>query len=260
MTEGFLTEQKKIYKNVALIVTHLSELLKHVAKNKIENFDSVMCLKENFTLKQIPNIQKIVGDAGKSQKTTTKGDISFLKIEDLLGYLKISNALRSEFDHRVIFLALTGLRFQSSLDIKINSTYVQKACKICSNTKICSQPTSKCFDRIKIHTTKTTEHEFPIIPQAYKSFVYLRDSKSNSSKYYAEISRKFNNHLKNRHNLTSHSLRKFLPNFVSDFSSSCNTGNWKGPSGLANMKKFYLQREFKYVSIFMMLRDSGLIC
>lgn len=259
--EGFLQEQRGFYKNVAIIVTHLSETLKFIAKNKVDNFEGLMCLRDNFSLKEIPNIQQLISPAAASpQKRVRLEDVSFLRIDDFLKYIKIKNSERSSFDHRLIFMTLTGIRFQSSLNLKDNSSFLKRLCSKCQDIQICSQPTSDCFNRVKIFETKTTAHEFPLVPQASNSYKFLLSQPDNDSKYYSVISRSFNKTLKDRHNITSHALRKFLPNFLSDFSSSNNTGNWKGNAGLANMKKFYLQRDFKYISIFVMLRDSGFFC
>ena len=221
----------------------------------------MFCYREGFSLKKIPNIQALM----IKEQTTSKSDkkrqeIKFLKFEDLVEFLKIPSQHRSTFDHRLIFLAFSGLRFQSSLDLKINSCFVKKSCKRCKDFKVCAQPTSDCFNCIRILNTKTTEHVFPILPQAWESYQTLYSDHNNTSQRYNLISNDFNKTLKEKLNLTSHSLRKFLPNLMTDFSSACNTGNWKGASGYENMRNFYLQKNFKYVVLYTMLRHSGLSC
>ena len=246
-----------MYKNISLIITHLSELLKFIAKNKEQNFSNMFCYRENFSLKSIPNIQNLMSD---SRKRSDNVDVCFLKAEDLIEYLKIPSRLRSDFEHRLIFLAVSGVRFQSSLDLNSNSRLDKKLCLFCSDFNVCTHVTSKCFNYVRILNTKTTEHGFPILPQAWESFKFLQGDPFNISANYTKISKDFNQRLKEKHNLTSHALRKFLPNLMTDFSSSCNTGNWQGPSGLENMKKFYLQKDFKYIVLYMILRQSGLLC
>ena len=123
--------------------------MKNIARNKVENFDDLMCLKDNFSLKEIPNIRGIISDGDQGQRRKSKVDeVSFLKIDDLVSYLKIPIADRTRDNHRIIFLALSGLRFQSSLDLKTNSTFVKKICSKCHVFEVCPQPTSTCFNRI----------------------------------------------------------------------------------------------------------------
>ena len=255
MVEQFLQQQTSQYKNINLIITHLSEILRFLAKNKIQNFENLFCTNTSFTLKDIPNISSLVSTDVNSKKNSK--EIEFLNVSQLLEQLRIPENFKTTNNQRLIFMSLSGLRLQSSMDLKKNSVIIRKKCKKCSEFETCEFITSDCFNYVKILQTKTVEHVFPLLPQASKSYDFLRNSEENTTANYQNIAKLFNAFLKNAFGLTSHSLRKFLPNLMTTFSQSNNTGNWQGKAGENTMKNFYLQKDFKYVQAYVILRANG---
>ena len=228
-------------------VTHLSEILRSVSLNSIDNFETLFHNK-NFSLKQIPEFS----DQKSLKSNKGKGEINTIDFE----FLKIIYSRHKKFNHsqpgndnnecRLLFLAMTGLRANSSFELQKNSEFIKRRCSKCSGQNTCTFPTINCLDRLKINQTKTVSHEMPLLTQVQKCFHYLKSSQSNNLSHYQNTMSNFNSFLKESSSskLTSHGLRKFLPNFSANYNITSNTGNWHGNK---NMEKFYLHKEYKYL-------------
>ena len=117
-----------------IIITHLSEGLKQISLNKINNFETYL-RQSKATLKNIPSINDIIAATYNSKskpKNSEKNEISAKQLADIyLHHQSFNHCHYGNNSHhcRILFLALTGLRIQSSINLKNNSKITQRKCK-----------------------------------------------------------------------------------------------------------------------------------
>jgi len=239
------------------ILTHLSEILKTVSLNKVQNLEKLCCSK-SFSLRNIPQISY---EFASKKKTTTNVNIKTLAFQDLKNILhshqtfdhrKEQTNAENAYECRLLFMTLTGLRIQSTFDLNSNSNFFEKNCKNCKKKDPCLIFNRQCFQTINIKETKTSNHILPLLPNIMPCYHFLKNCDDNSLVNYQQITFEFNKKLKEEYTLTSHSLRKFLPNFFSINSSMSNTGNWTNSN---TMKKHYLDKDHKYLLIYQELKN-----
>ena len=225
--------------------------------NKVQNLEELCCSK-NFSLRNIP---KISHEFTTQKKIVTNKEIKTLNFQDLKCILQTHKTFDHEnenkhsenaYECRLIFMTLTGLRIQSSFDLNSNSTLIEKNCKFCNKKDICEIFNRKCFHTLNIKETKTSSHSLPLLPNISPCYHFLKKCTDNTHANYQQITFDFNKKLKEEYSLTSHCLRKFLPNFFSSNSSLSNTGNWTNSN---TMKRHYLDRDHKYLLIFQELKN-----
>ena len=123
--------------------------------------------------------------------------------------------------------------------------YLKKTCTNCSHLSICKYSTVSCLPKLKFYKTKNkTPHIVPLLYSVYNCFKFLL--RYESIFYLNDIS-SFNDFLRrNFQNKTSHSLRRFLPNFHSSILlPGDNTGNWKCNKTM----RLYTDTENKYLQL-----------
>ena len=222
----------------------MSESFKAISLVKIKNLEEIVLL-PTFSLKLLPDFKN---EFCKHKVRGVKKIISFFDfgtIRDIYRqHLSFShqNGL-PENDYylcRLLFQALTGVRVESTYNLKYNSSVIKKICK-CDDGCTCTFPTSNCFPRLKIHKTKTSAvHECPLIYSIFPCFCALSNTVSDDL---VKATNRYNIFLKNHFNKTSHSLRKMLPNMVKAMTGN-NTGAWQNENTL---QKYYAHHEYKYI-------------
>ena len=247
--------QTKYEKNIT--ATHLSEGLRHIALNKIDNYESFL-LQSKATLKNIPEITYILdGEAvgKKKSKKSVKNEISTRTLTEAyiqhinFDHKTTPNTIQNSHVCRTLFLAFTGLRFQSSLNLQSNSQFSIRKCKHCYYNNPCKNTEYDCFDRLNLYDTKTTSANLPLIDNIKNCFLFIKLIKDQD---YTRTSTSFNAHLKINYSITSHALRRYLVNFVSQDKS--NTGNWSNQN---TQRKFYQHPEYKFKLIHHYLNSLG---
>lgn len=92
-----------------------------------------------------------------------------------------------------------------------------------------------------------------MVPQVYSCFLQLQ-SDHNCKAYSTKISSNYNLFLKTNFDITSHQLRKFLPNLQSltdDFENNTAIGHWSSKSV---MNSHYVQNSVKFVTLYKLIK------
>ena len=141
-------------------------------------------------------------------------------------------------------MALTGVRFQNTLDLVQNVQILPKSFLNCANST-CEFFSASCFDSITFLLTKTnSSHSCILLPYAKPCFFFLSSLVFNTQFNYDPIYSQFQSFLKANFSCTSHKIRKFLPNLLPRHLDSCNTGAWNKNS--RTLENYYLSDNYKY--------------
>ena len=239
-------------KNKSLLITQVSEIIKTISMHKIDDLSTVS-LQPGFSLKQIPVLKPSI-----SKTSSSKEGLSVISIDQFISVYKShltkdhTFAATPNHECRLLFQCMTGVRVSSTFNMYENVEYKQKVCNKCKfSNGCCAVVSSSCFPRLKILTTKTTAHELPLIPQAAPCYHLLKKYGHDNIKASVGV---YNQHLQTNFQLTSHSLRKFLPNFFINQKHLCNTGNWSRSSRV--IQKHYLLPESKYLMLYSFLNNE----
>lgn len=241
--------------NVSLI--HLSEICKFVSLNLDDNLFSTAQSKENFTLKNYHIFNQFLVPKTK-QNTARKVPVfdNFYVKNFILQHWAdhVNNACMNSNTCRINFMLLTGLRYQSTLNLSSNSNFISKKCPHCKNLPSCKNVTVNCFNRLVILETKTFQHDLPLVDYAQKCYWTLLYDDNNVDRNYASNLKETNDLCLAKFSCTSHGLRKFLPNFMNSSAFLNNTGNWTNGK---TMQSHYLHEEVKYSMIVSFIRENG---
>ena len=180
-----------------------------------------------------------------STKSLTETYIHHLKFD----HKNTPNTIQNSHDCRTLFLAFSGLRFQSSLNLDLNSHFSIRKCKHCHYNSPCRNTEYDCYDRLTLFDTKTTSANIPLIDNIQNCFSFIKLIKDQD---YIRTSISFNAHLKLNYSITSHALRRYLVNFICQDKS--NTGNW---SNQKTQRKFYQHPEYKFKLIHQYFNSLG---
>lgn len=254
---NFVKTIKCANSGINLVLIHLSEMSKFISINLEKNLYTAAKSKDNFSLKKYQLFQNLLEPKLKSLPKKVPVFDNYQVKDFILNHAKkhsFSSQCVDPIECRISFMLLSGLRFQSTLDLNQNSEYLAKVCQHCKNLPACNNVTIACLNRIKIFETKTYEHNLPLLDQIQKCYWQLLYDDNNATKNYANLLDDTNKFCQKTFSCTSHGLRKFLPNFMNAAAFLCNTGNWSNNN---TMKNHYLHDDIKYTMVLSFLRDSG---
>lgn len=251
--------------NHNVIIIHLNEALKQLALFRKKSIQQDFCngfnLKDRWDFKNLcksnstlPADSRILDI--KMFKQALKSFIREFRIKpkfSLDSSIFAPETIHSESDLfrdryllvRMLFQSTTGVRFQDTLGLS-QTNWVKKSCQ-CRRYRLCNIPTKECFHVFKFYSPKTkTINETFLTPFSFELFLQLSSFVSNSKNQSETIVKKYNKYLHNNYNISSHKLRKFLPNLVTLSGSEefMNTGNWKSAKC---MTKHYVHNVTKFI-------------
>ena len=144
---------------------------------------------------------------------------------------------------RLIFQASLGARVSETCSLRSNTVLLPKSCK-CSRNAVCNIILSSCFDKLQIKHTKTGQTEKFLLSSLHGCYFSLLHNHD-----YISVPESYNQFLKSNFNITSHDVRRFLPNLHTNTLHQHNTGSWSSRN-LQNLNKYYLDSELaKFVAL-----------
>ena len=189
----------------------------------------------------------------QSQITTKTKDntVTAFTIQDFQKLVRIHDTAEnsSKFACMALVQCMLGQRFkeccftQGSYEFHLSPHSRQQTH---DSEKTCIVPTLDCFHHVIFPTTKTGKIKVSIPPAVWSCVCFLRSS---PVKYNAYSNSKYNQWLATtfgNENLSSHDLRRFLPNFTMLSSMSRNTASWRSSGTMSN---HYLTLQTKQVDV-----------
>jgi len=219
--------------NKSLLIVHMNSILNVLENTKTDVRSSISSinLKNRLDFKELlPN--------------TSKKCCSYINVFTIDNFIKLVNIHNSSIGSKhdvfscfAILQAAMGLRF-NNLDHLVQTSKIviyQKNCQKCSKYSTSEHLTSACISQLKFKQSKTGSFSTYIIPNVLKCFEFVNSTNVSNLNY--NLYSKF---IKVNFGMTSHCLRKFLPNICI---ANRNTAAWRNVN---NLSKFYLADFTKY--------------
>lgn len=171
-------------------------------------------------------------------------DVSFISFEEFVHVLD-NHSHRHIDECRFLFQCATAARVSNTFNLKEYSEFVPKKCKKCLFFQCCDIIHENCFHHIKFTKTKTDMYEIPLLPQILSCFQNIKVNNDQNLK------KKYDKFLFEHFKTTSHSCRKFLPNFFYNNKEHYNCGGWANKTNKnITMQNYYLTKNSKFILLY----------
>ena len=222
---------------------------------------STYCLLPGFSLRNRLDFQTSFHK--QPRNTRNQVEKSFFTLDDFKKLISLHNSdkidcstltdnnnlsfLNQVHVHRAIFQLFTGTRFESTLDLDVNTVFHAKNC-LCSENETCQVITKDCFDILYFKKSKNGSFEVLLLPPAKNCYFFLRNLRHNTSDNHKFIYENFLKFNKKTFSISTHKLRKFVCNLNVDHR---NTGNWSSDRVL---RSFYLSKFQTFIDLYLLYK------